>query len=62
MLGHADIGTTNTYLNASRTSLQEAMRKVDEARRCNPVANEPTTEPRSLGNGAEENADKPLVN
>jgi hypothetical protein len=44
-------------LNATRTSLQEAMRKVDEARRCNPVANDPTSEPRPLGNRAEENAD-----
>jgi integrase len=37
MLGHASIATTNTYLNATRIGLQEAMRRLD-ASRCNPVA------------------------
>ena len=43
MLGHASIATTNTYLNATRIGLQEAMRRLD-ASRCNPVANETETE------------------
>ena len=29
LLGHASISTTDTYLNATRIGLQEAMEKVD---------------------------------
>ena len=38
LLGHASISTTDTYLNATRTGLKEAMKKVDEVNRCKPVA------------------------
>ena len=32
LLGHANISTTDTYLNAGRVHLQESMRKVEAAR------------------------------
>ena len=52
MLGHADIKTTDTYLNSTRLGLQESMRKVDDARtRCNPVADSPAGEQPPVRNG-----------
>jgi len=39
LLGHANIKTTDTYLNATRIGLQESMRKYEEFRKsCTPVA------------------------
>ena len=39
LLGHANIKTTDTYLNATRIGLQESMRKFEEFRKtCTPVA------------------------
>ena len=32
LLGHANISTTDTYVNAGRIHLQESMRKVEEVR------------------------------
>jgi integrase len=43
MLGHATIDQTDTYLNASRIGLQEEMKRFDGTR-CNPVANEGSSE------------------
>jgi len=41
MLGHADVKTTDTYLNVTRIGLAESMRKLDEDRkRCKLVASE----------------------
>jgi site-specific recombinase XerD len=37
MLGHANVSQTDTYLNATKVGLQEAMRRLDSSR-CNPVA------------------------
>jgi integrase len=45
MLGHADIKTTDTYLNVTRIGLAESMKKLDEARiRCKPVASDTPSE------------------
>ena len=42
LLGHANIKTTDTYLNATRLGLRESMRKFDESRTsCTPVAQTP---------------------
>ena len=49
MLGHANISQTDTYLNAGRFALHESMQRLDEARRGNPVANEPPREHRPSG-------------
>jgi integrase len=49
MLGHANISQTDTYLNAGRTVLQASMRRLDEARRGNPVAIEEPKENRPRG-------------
>ena len=39
LLGHANIKTTDTYLNATRIGLQDSMRKFEEFRKtCTPVA------------------------
>ena len=39
LLGHANIKTTDTYLNATRLGLQESMRKYEESRKsCTDVA------------------------
>ena len=45
LLGHASISTTDTYLNATRTGLKEAMEKID-AVRCKDVASSVAEEPR----------------
>src|SRR4029434_6070929 len=37
MLGHANVSQTDTYLNATKVGLQEAMRRLDSSR-CNHVA------------------------
>jgi len=34
MLGHADIKTTDTYLNVTQTGLQESRRQLDRRRSC----------------------------
>lgn len=63
MLGHADISTTSTYLHVARLGLQDSMRKLDETRiRCNPVANETTTEQRFDRNEEVAGEPKSLVN
>ena len=43
MLGHADIKTTDTYLNVTRIGLAESMKKLDDSR-CRPVASEAALE------------------
>ena len=46
LLGHANIKTTDTYLNVTKTGLQESMRRFDESPlRCNPVATKAAIEP-----------------
>jgi integrase len=62
MLGHSDISTTSTYLNATRVGLQDSMRRLDEARRCKPVASEAQTAPAPLGNDDAAEARQPLIN
>jgi integrase len=64
MLGHADLKQTSTYLNVTRLGLQESMRRfIDEpSARCNPVANDPATEPQPVCNTADSPAEKLLVN
>jgi hypothetical protein len=57
MLGHANISQTDTYLNAGQFALHESMQRLDEARRGNPVAIEPSIEHRPDGYG--ERTDKP---
>jgi integrase len=47
-LGHADIKTTSTYLNSNRVLLQDAMRKLDEARALQKFANDAPIEQRPL--------------
>jgi hypothetical protein len=62
MLGHSDIGTTSTYLNATRVGLQDRMRRLDEARGCKPVASEAETAPAPPGNGTAPTTQQPLIN
>ena len=61
MLGHADLSTTNTYLNVTRLGLRESMERFGTAPRCNPVANTPTIEPRLPRNDDENRAPKSPV-
>jgi hypothetical protein len=62
MLGHADVKTTDTYLNVTRLGLRDSMRQLDEARsRCKPVADDPPTEQRSLCDELATEAAKGLV-
>jgi len=60
MLGHANISQTNTYLNAARMGLHKSMQRHDAAR-CNPVANEATTEQQPDGNAETPQTDNGLV-
>jgi integrase len=62
MLGHANISQTSTYLNATRVGLQDAMRRLDEARGCKPVANETDTERAPLRNEETQNTPNHLIN
>jgi integrase len=61
MLGHASVAQTATYLNATRLGLIESMRRLDDSR-CNPVANESSTEHRPLGNEEASESAKDLIN
>ncbi len=61
MLGHANIAQTSTYLNATKVGLQDAMRRLD-ASRCNPVANQTTTEHPPLRNEDQAEGVHPTVN
>ncbi len=45
-LGHTDIKTTSTYLNSNRVLLQDAMKKIDDARALQGVATDAQTEQR----------------
>ena len=38
MLGHANISTTDTYLNVSLKGLQESMHRLDDGRMCKKFA------------------------
>ena len=60
LLGHANIRTTDTYLNATRLGLRESMRKYEESRKsCTNVAQ---TESRDDGGvGSEEWSEEPEV-
>ena len=63
MLGHANIATTSTYLNAILPSLHASMRRFDEARnRCKIVASNGTTEHRPPRNVDQAPRDNRLVN
>jgi integrase len=62
MLGHANVAQTSTYLNATRVGLQDSMRRLDEARRCNPVASEGRRERAPFCNGEDPNQQQPTVN
>jgi len=53
MLGHTDIKTTSTYLNANRTLLQESMKKLDKARALQVIASEAAGEQRPPCNAPE---------
>jgi integrase len=61
MLGRANINQTNTYVNAGRIELQDAMRRLDVSR-CSPVANESEQAPPLDRNDDEQPASKSLVN
>ena len=60
LLGHASISTTDTYLNATRTGLKEAMEKI-EAARCKDVASSVAEEPRLSRNDDRESDGKTLI-
>jgi len=63
MLGHADISTTDTYLNATRVGLQESMRQFEETRnRCKTVASGGFVEPPLSRNAVDGSPAKSLVN
>ena len=61
MLGHANISQTDTYLNAGQFALHDSMQRLDEARRGNPVANEPAAEHRLRGHEEAEEPSKDLL-
>ena len=62
-LGHADVSTTNTYLNAGKHQRQDLMRKTDELRaRCNLVANEAPMGHQTPGDTGDASQPKRLVN
>ena len=49
LLGHANIKTTDTCLNVTKTGMHESMRRFDESvLRCNPVATKGAIDPRFL--------------
>jgi integrase len=43
MLGHANLSQTSTYLNATKTGLQDSMRRFEDAR-CKPVVKDASTD------------------
>jgi integrase len=61
MLGHASVETTNTYLNATRVGLQDAMRRLDAAR-CKVVANADPVEQAPPRNAPPPASPQPLIN
>lgn len=44
MLGHANMGQTDTYLNVGRMGLHESMKRFDDAR-CKTIASRPPIDP-----------------
>ena len=60
LLGHASISTTDTYLNATRVGLQEAMGRIDEIR-CKDVARSEADGPRLHGNEKQETDRNSLI-
>lgn len=60
LLGHASIETTNTYLNATRHKLKEAMAQVDEIR-CKDVASSEDLERRLTRNETQEDDGNSLI-
>jgi len=58
MLGHADVKTTDTYLNVTRLGLAESMRRFQ---RCTDVAQKPSDEQRLPCNAAEPVTEKGLI-
>ncbi len=61
LLGHSSIATTDTYLNATRVGLQEAMQRIDEHNRCNPVASSTSEGPRLPRNTGQKTDDNSLI-
>ena len=61
LLGHASISTTDTYLNATRIGLQEAMEKVDARNRYKKVTRSDQTEPRLTRNEGQAEDDNTLI-
>jgi len=63
LLGHANIKTTDAYLNVTKTGLHETMRRFDEsALRCNPVATKAAIDPALPCNADSPTVAKVLVN
>ena len=62
MLGHANVKQTSVYLNVTTPALHERMRRFDEARGCNPVANDVAIEPPPVRNDDTSVVSKALIN
>ena len=62
MLGHANIATTDTYLNASLKGLQESMRRFDEGRMCKKFASSTLGEPQVDRQNDDHAAGNSLIN
>jgi integrase len=62
MLGHANIATTDTYLNASLKGLQDSMRRYDEGRMCKKFASSPSGESQVDRQNEEHTTDNSLIN
>ena len=63
LLGHASIGTTDTYLNSTRIGLQEAMRRAEQHLLvCTDSAQKAEGERPLVCNEERPDAAKPLVN
>ena len=60
LLGHADVKTTDTYLNVTTKGLQAAMQRSDELR-CKKVASSEAKEPRLPRNDMQTDDDKSLI-
>jgi hypothetical protein len=60
MLGHSNVATTSTYLNAHAQGLAESMQRLD-ASRCKPVAKPEVLEHRPTRNGETLEPAQPLI-